>query len=201
MVTYGKTVAGGLPVGVLCGRSRFMRRFREDRPADVCLARGTFNAHPYVMGSMYEFLQRIDTEPVQALYRGQDALWDSRRRRSTSACWRPDFPCRSRSVFDLDHLLPATVALQLDVSILPAGGRLEPELGRHGPADLQPELHGCRLRGRLRRVRERRPGHAGGRLVVADPHRTNKSIRRNVFKEMLQARWFSPGSMSSPRIK
>jgi len=33
------------------------------------------------------------------------------------------------------------------------------------------------------------------------PHRTNKSIRRNVFKEMLQARWFSPGSMSSPRIK
>src|SRR3984893_12852945 len=27
MVTYGKTVAGGLPVGVLCGKSRFMRRF------------------------------------------------------------------------------------------------------------------------------------------------------------------------------
>ena len=78
MVTYGKTVAGGLPVGVLCGRSRFMHRFREDRPADVCLARGTFNAHPYVMGSMYEFLTRFDTEPVQALYRGLDELWNSR---------------------------------------------------------------------------------------------------------------------------
>ena len=27
MVTYGKTVAGGLPVGVLCGRHELMRRF------------------------------------------------------------------------------------------------------------------------------------------------------------------------------
>ena len=51
MVTYGKTVAGGLPVGVLCGRAQFMRRYREDRPADICFARGTFNSHPYVMGA------------------------------------------------------------------------------------------------------------------------------------------------------
>ena len=52
MVTYGKTVAGGLPIGVVCGRADLMRRFREDRPADVCFARGTFNSHPYVMGAM-----------------------------------------------------------------------------------------------------------------------------------------------------
>src|SRR6267154_1813571 len=70
MVTYGKTVAGGLPVGVLCGRAEFMRRFRDDRPADICFARGTFNAHPYVMGAMYEFLTRIETEAVRALYQG-----------------------------------------------------------------------------------------------------------------------------------
>src|ERR1039457_389561 len=43
MVTYGKTVAGGLPIGVVCGRKDLMRRFRDDRPADVCFARGTFN--------------------------------------------------------------------------------------------------------------------------------------------------------------
>ena len=40
MVTYGKTLGGGLPVGVLCGRKDLMRRFREDRPADICFARG-----------------------------------------------------------------------------------------------------------------------------------------------------------------
>src|SRR6185436_13692966 len=50
MVTYGKTLGGGLPVGALCGRKNLMQRFREDRPADVCFARGTFNSHPYVMG-------------------------------------------------------------------------------------------------------------------------------------------------------
>ena len=33
-----------------------MKRFRDDRPADICFARGTFNSHPYVMAAMNEFL-------------------------------------------------------------------------------------------------------------------------------------------------
>src|SRR5262249_40724886 len=40
LVTYGKTLGGGLPVGVVCGRKDLMRRFRDDRPADICFARG-----------------------------------------------------------------------------------------------------------------------------------------------------------------
>ncbi|HET7155945.1 MAG TPA: aminotransferase class III-fold pyridoxal phosphate-dependent enzyme, partial [Hyphomicrobiaceae bacterium] len=52
MVTYGKTLGGGLPIGAVCGRRDLMKRFRDDRPADICFARGTFNAHPYVMGAM-----------------------------------------------------------------------------------------------------------------------------------------------------
>ena len=55
MVTYGKTLGGGLPVGVVCGRRDLMKRFREKRPADICFARGTFNSHPYVMGAMQVF--------------------------------------------------------------------------------------------------------------------------------------------------
>ena len=47
MVTYGKTLGGGFPVGALCGRRDLMKRFRDDRPVDVCFARGTFNTHPY----------------------------------------------------------------------------------------------------------------------------------------------------------
>jgi len=78
MVTYGKTVAGGLPIGVLCGRAPLMKRFREDRPADVCFARGTFNSHPYVMGAMAEFLERLDTPEIQACYRDLDAVWNGR---------------------------------------------------------------------------------------------------------------------------
>ncbi len=78
MVTYGKTVAGGLPIGVVCGRADLMKRFREDRPADVCFARGTFHSHPYVMGAMSEFLERLDTPEILACYRELDAVWDGR---------------------------------------------------------------------------------------------------------------------------
>jgi glutamate-1-semialdehyde 2,1-aminomutase len=78
MVTYGKTLGGGLPVGVLCGRKDLMRRFRADRPADVCFARGTFNSHPYVMTAMQEFLRRLDTPEVRALYTDLDQVWDAR---------------------------------------------------------------------------------------------------------------------------
>ena len=78
LVTYGKTLGGGLPVGVLCGRKHLMKRYREDRPADLCFARGTFNAHPCVMGAMQVFLERLDTPELHAIYQDVDARWDAR---------------------------------------------------------------------------------------------------------------------------
>jgi len=78
MVTYGKTLGGGLPVGVVCGKRALMKRFREERPADLCFARGTFNAHPYVMCAMQAFLERLQTSDVQALYDGLDERWNGR---------------------------------------------------------------------------------------------------------------------------
>lgn len=78
MVTFGKTLGGGLPVGVVCGTHRLMKRYRDDRPSRICFARGTFNSHPYVMGAMNEFLRRIETEEIQQSYRDNDAVWDRR---------------------------------------------------------------------------------------------------------------------------
>ena len=78
MVTYGKTVGGGLPIGVICGRRDLMKRYRDDRPVDVCFARGTFNAHPYVMGAMHEFLLHIETPEVKTLYASLDETWNAR---------------------------------------------------------------------------------------------------------------------------
>lgn len=78
MVTYGKTLGGGFPVGVVCGRKALMKRYRDDRPADICLARGTFNAHPYVMGAMHEFLLRLETPEVRTLYQNLDDKWNTR---------------------------------------------------------------------------------------------------------------------------
>jgi glutamate-1-semialdehyde 2,1-aminomutase len=78
LVTYGKTLGGGLPIGVVCGRKDLMKRFRDDRPADICFARGTFNSHPYVMAAMHEFLVQLDTPEMRARYRELDAVWDGR---------------------------------------------------------------------------------------------------------------------------
>lgn len=78
MITYGKTLGGGLPVGVLCGRAELMKRFRDDRPADICFARGTFNSHPYVMGAMDAFLRRMDSPEGAAPYEDLDETWDAR---------------------------------------------------------------------------------------------------------------------------
>ncbi|MET0369202.1 MAG: aminotransferase class III-fold pyridoxal phosphate-dependent enzyme [Methylobacterium sp.] len=94
LVTYGKTLGGGLPVGVLCGRADLMRRYREDRPVDICFARGTFNAHPQVMGAMAAFLDRLDTPEVAALYDGLDATWDGRAAALNRRLEEADLPVR-----------------------------------------------------------------------------------------------------------
>jgi glutamate-1-semialdehyde 2,1-aminomutase len=55
-----------------------MQRFHEERPANVCFARGTFNAHPVVMGAMSVFLDQLETPEVKAIYEGLDERWNAR---------------------------------------------------------------------------------------------------------------------------
>ena len=94
MVTYGKSLAGGLPVGVVCGRKDLMRRFRDDRPADVCFARGTFNSHPYVMTAMDEFLSRLASPNFRAVYNGLDETWNGRAAQLNARLTAQELPVR-----------------------------------------------------------------------------------------------------------
>ncbi len=57
IVVYGKTVAGGMPIGVVCGKKELMRRFDPNHPMRIAYVIGTFSAHPVVMGAMNEFLK------------------------------------------------------------------------------------------------------------------------------------------------
>jgi glutamate-1-semialdehyde 2,1-aminomutase len=122
LVTYGKTVGGGFPVGVVCGRSDLMKRFRDDRPADICFARGTFNSHPAVMAAMDEFLRYIETPEVRELYRDLDGLWNGRaeqlnqrlqadglpvRVANLSSIWTVSYTCPSRYNWMLQYYLRA----------------------------------------------------------------------------------------------
>ena len=78
MVTYGKSLGGGLPVGVVCGKSTLMRRYKNHRPMDICFARGTFNSHPYVMVTMNEFLRYLDEPEIRTGYQQLDTVWNNR---------------------------------------------------------------------------------------------------------------------------
>ena len=92
LITFGKTLGGGLPNGVLVGRAKLMRRSRDDRPLDICFARGTFNAHPYVMGAMNTFLRRLDTPQIIALYEGVEDRWNGRAAQLNAALAEADVP-------------------------------------------------------------------------------------------------------------
>jgi len=169
LVTYGKTLGGGFPVGVVCGKAELMRRFKPERPADLCFARGTFNAHPYVMGAMQAFLQRIRTPEIKALYEGLDERWTARAAAFNQALQDVGHPVRIEPVQHLDRQLHPALALPLDAAVLPARAGPGVELGRNRAPDLQPQLlryrHGRgppALPARLR-------AHAAGRLVVARP--------------------------------
>jgi glutamate-1-semialdehyde 2,1-aminomutase len=94
LVTYGKTLGGGLPVGVLCGRKHLMRRYREDHPANICFARGTFNSHPYVMATMNEFLTHLFRPEVRAHYGTLDIVWDTRARQLNERLEKEGLPVR-----------------------------------------------------------------------------------------------------------
>jgi glutamate-1-semialdehyde 2,1-aminomutase len=94
MVAYGKSLGGGLPIGVVCGKKELMRRFRDDRPADVCFARGTFNSHPYVMTAMDEFLTRLASPNFNSVYNGLDETWNGRVKQLNDMLSQQDLPVR-----------------------------------------------------------------------------------------------------------
>lgn len=68
LVVYGKTVAGGMPIGVVCGTKKLMQRFDAAHPMRLAYVIGTFSAHPVVMGAMNEFLRWVVQPEAAALY-------------------------------------------------------------------------------------------------------------------------------------
>ena len=68
LVVYGKSVAGGMPIGVVCGKKELMRRFDSEHPMRIAYVIGTFSAHPVVMGAMNQFLNWLVQPPTANLY-------------------------------------------------------------------------------------------------------------------------------------
>ncbi len=192
MVTYGKTLGGGLPVGVLCGRKDLMRRFHDDRPADICFARGTFNSHPYVMGAMHEFLQRLETPDVRALYADLDDVWNRRAAQLNDRLRAEGLPVQVAnlsSIWTVCYTRPSRYNWMLQYYLRAEGlalswigtGRLIFSLN-YTQADFEAVAD--------RFVAAAKAMQQDG-WWWADPAATNKSIRRTILREILAHRFSS----------
>jgi glutamate-1-semialdehyde 2,1-aminomutase len=190
MVTYGKTLGGGLPVGVLCGLSRYMKRFRADAPADICFARGTFNSHPYVLGAMHEFLSQLQTPQIAALYEGLDETWNARARSLNQRLEQAGANARVvnlSSIWTVTYMRPCVYNWMFQFYLRAQGlhlswvgtGRLIFSLNFN-----QEEFEEVAARFITAAAAMQTDG-----WWWSEPGATNKSIRRRLLGEMLQARW------------
>ena len=189
LVTYGKTLGGGLPVGVVCGQGALMKRYREERPADICFARGTFNAHPYVMGAMNAFLSRLERPETLALYDGQDERWDRRASALNQAMKDARLPVQVahlQSVWTVMYTQPSRYNWMLQFYLRAQGlalswvgtGRLVFSLN-YSDADFAVVAQ--------RFVAAAREMQADG--WWSGPAQSNKTIRRGILREVLKQRY------------
>jgi glutamate-1-semialdehyde 2,1-aminomutase len=84
-----------------------MKRYRADRPSDLCFARGTFNSHPYVMATMNEFLRHATGAEFRAAIAAAPATWDDRFERLNARLAEERLPVRLQnmvSVAVVDYL-------------------------------------------------------------------------------------------------
>ncbi|MBV8910036.1 MAG: aminotransferase class III-fold pyridoxal phosphate-dependent enzyme [Gammaproteobacteria bacterium] len=204
LVTYGKSLGGGLPVGVVCGRHDLMKRYDDEYPAEVCLARGTFNAHPYVMGAMHEFLTRLESEPIRALYREVDAVWERRAAAVNARLRAAELPVRVAnlsSIWTFNYLEPSRYNWMFQYYLRAQGL----SLAWIGSARLIFSLNYSEPD--FAAVADRMVAAAEGMRRDGwwwhNPALTNKAIRRRILLEVLQAWWAtsSIGSIRSPRSK
>jgi glutamate-1-semialdehyde 2,1-aminomutase len=94
MVVYGKTVAGGMPIGVVCGKKELMRRFDAEHPMRIAYVIGTFSAHPLVMGAMNEFLKWLVQPATSKLYADAKLRCEQWVRSTNETLGRPSLPVR-----------------------------------------------------------------------------------------------------------
>ncbi len=205
LVTYGKTLGGGLPIGVVCGRHALMKRYKDGQPANVSFARGTFNSHPSVMTCMAEFLARIEQPAIQDIYAKADALWNQRVASLNQRLAEQALPVRlanMHSILSVLYTQPCRYNWMLQFYLRAEGlelswtgsGRLIMSL------DYSDEDFAA-VAGRF--VRAVQAMQADGWWWSA-PHLTNQWIKRQMLKDMLSAKFrgrlarMSPMAMPAP---
>ena len=192
LVTYGKTLGGGLPVGVICGMSQWMKRFDDKRPADLCFARGTFNAHPYVMTTMQVFLEKLQSHDIQQLYARNTTMWTERMALLNTRLQQADLPVQvagMESVWSILYSVAGRYNWMLQFYMRDQGialswvgsGRM---IFSMNMVDADFDIFVERfVKAALQMQQD------GWFWVQAE--QTNRQVRQSIFKEMLSKKWSS----------
>lgn len=204
MVTYGKSLGGGFPVGALAGKASLMRRFDEHHPGNICLARGTFNAHPYVMTAMNEFLHYVDSAEVRSHYERLDETWNARANALNARLEGAGLPVRvanMTSIWSTVFLTPSRYNWMLQYYLRAEGismswvgtGRF---IFSHAISDADLISIGDRFVRAAERMKLDGWWWNDGSI-------TNKSIKRQVLRELLRTMWgvapYVPVQAPAPR--
>ena len=154
------------------------------------------------MGAMREFLERLDTEPLRALYRELDEVWNARARGLNERLGAEHLPVRVANlstIWTVCYTQPSRYNWMFQYYLREAGialswvgtGRLIFSLN-YTAADFAEVEE--RIVAAARAMKK-------DQWWWAEPATTNRSLRRAVLKEMLQARSPWTGSTSSPRSR
>jgi glutamate-1-semialdehyde 2,1-aminomutase len=187
---------------VLCGRAALMKRFKDDRPADISFARGTFNSHPQVMTCMAEFLERIRRPEIQEIYARADALWNERiagLNKDLAAAGLPVRLANLHSIVTVLYTQPSRYNWMLQFYLRAEGLELSwIGSGRFIMSLNYTDEDFAEVARRFKRAAEQM--QADGWWWAA-PHLTNKWIKRQMLKDMLSRRFLGPrAERSAPPV-
>src|SRR5262249_29734194 len=146
--------------------------------------------HPYVMGAMYEFLQRMETPQIRALYQDLDATWNRRTQELNRRLGDAKVPVQVAnlsSIWTVGYTEPSRYNWMLQYYLRAEGLALS----WIGPGRLIFSLNYTQAD--FQAVAERFAAAAKSMQADgwwwSDASLTNKAIKRQILREMIAARW------------
>merc|ERR1719359_1770819 len=105
IICYGKTLGGGLPIGVVCGPNNLMTRGDSKKAARVAYVIGTFAGHPYVMSTMNAFLKWLKKPETVKSYEQMHTNIEKFMEKTNKSLKEKDYPVQLTSWFSVWSIL------------------------------------------------------------------------------------------------
>lgn len=142
VITYGKAVGGGLPIGVVAGSSRVMNTFSGANGAPMIFAGGTFSGNPLTMAGGVAALEYMDEHKAE-IYPYLHEQGDRLAREINDFCRSNNIPAQLMNAGSMMHLLFGEGTIESSRDIDHSHSKLEREFYLHllGHDVIVPGIH------------------------------------------------------------